>query len=211
MRVLLGLARRQQSAPRMVRKVMCAATAHLGETAYVRPTPARPAGLGRNSFELGELRGAEQTDEVAAGQQRRCRALAPGHSTSGRHGEHAGQGRRRHHGERGGDRRRHSFGARRVSATWNGRIGHLLGVKTSATLALRALLAGAPASERSAFGIRPMTTMAAKGPKRHQRHARDMIQGYGLILAACRRVPTRALVKSHGPSSARLASQRERS
>ena len=47
----------------------------------------------------------------------------------------------------------------------------MFGVKTSATLALRALLAGAPASERSAFGIRPMTTMAAKGPKRHQRHA----------------------------------------
>ena len=48
------------------------------------------------------------------------------------------------------------------------------GVKTSATLAVRVLLAGAPASVRSAFGIRPMTTMAAKGPNRHQRHARDI-------------------------------------
>jgi hypothetical protein len=49
------------------------------------------------------------------------------------------------------------------------------GVKTSGILALTALFAGTPASERSAFGIKPMTTMAANGPKRHQRHARDMV------------------------------------
>jgi hypothetical protein len=65
----------------------------------------------------------------------------------------------------------------------------MFGVKTWATLALRALLAGAPASERSAFGIRPMTTMAAKGPKRHQRHARDMVPR---LRANSRRVPSGA-------------------
>src|ERR1700733_11544532 len=47
-------------------------------------------------------------------------------------------------------------------------------VKTSATPAVRVLLPGAPASARSAFGIRPMRTMAANDPNRHQRHARDM-------------------------------------
>jgi hypothetical protein len=61
------------------------------------------------------------------------------------------------------------------------------GVKTSGALALRALLAGAPASEKSAFGIKPMTTMTANGPKRHQRHTRDIP---ARLRANSRRVPS---------------------
>ncbi len=49
------------------------------------------------------------------------------------------------------------------------------GVTTSGSLPLRVLRAGTPAPERSAFGMRPMTTIAAKGPREHQRHTRDMI------------------------------------
>jgi hypothetical protein len=37
---------------------------------------------------------------------------------------------------------------------------------------LRVFLVGTPVPERSAFGMRPMTTMAAKGPRKHQRHTR---------------------------------------
>lgn len=48
------------------------------------------------------------------------------------------------------------------------------GVKTADTLPPRVFLVGTPAPERSAFGMRPMTTMAAKGPRKHQRHTRDM-------------------------------------
>src|SRR5580700_5910282 len=66
----------------------------------------------------------------------------------------------------------HDASAQPVGRTGSATVG---GVKTSDTLALRALLAGTPASERRAFGIRPMTTMAAKGPKGHQRHTRDMV------------------------------------
>ena len=61
------------------------------------------------------------------------------------------------------------------------------GVKTSGTMLLRVLLAGTPASERRAFGMRPMTTMAAKGPRKHQRHTRDMVPRLRVI---SRRVPS---------------------
>ena len=61
------------------------------------------------------------------------------------------------------------------------------GVKTSGTLPLRVFLAGTPAPERSAFGMRPMTTMAAKGPRKHQRHTRDMVPR---LRANSRRVPS---------------------